>query len=118
MKNYITQILKIIVIDILITIFAILFLSFLVYKLRFGDNTLRAGIVVVYAVSNFLGGFIIGKIKENKKFIWGALIGLIYFVILTIVSVIATGELFGNGNMAVMAFVASVIGGMAGGMLS
>ena len=118
MRNYILQIVKVIVVDVLITFLAVLLLSFLLYKFKFGDNILRVGIVLVYAVSNFIGGFIIGKIKENKKYIWGAVTGLVYFVILTLISVLATGDLFGNGNMAIMAFIASVIGGMAGGMLS
>ena len=118
MKNYIMQILKVVVADILITFLSMLLLSFLVYKLRFGDDTLRMGIVGVYVISNFIGGFIIGKIKESKKFIWGAVTGLIYFVVLTSVSLIVTGELFGNGSMAIKAFIASILGGMAGGMLS
>ncbi len=118
MKRNLLQIVKVVIIDIIITIIAVLLLSFLTYKFRFGDSTLRIGIVVVYAISNFAGGFIVGKIKENKKYIWGALTGIVYFIVLSIVSVIVTGELYGNENMAVFAFVASVIGGTIGGMLS
>lgn len=118
MKNYILQVVKVIVVDVIITFLAVLLLSFLLYKFRFGDNILRIGIVVVYALSNFIGGFIIGKIKENKKYIWGAVTGLVYFAILALVSMLVTGELFGNGNMAVIAFLTSVAGGTLGGMLS
>lgn len=118
MKNYIFQIIKVLIIDILITILSVLLLSFLIYKFKFSDKVLKASIVVVYGISNFAGGFIIGKIKENKKFLWGIMSGVAYFVLLTLVSMLVTGELYGNGNMAVMAFVASTIGGCVGGMLS
>lgn len=118
MKNYIFQIIKVLVLDVLITILSVLLLSFLLYKFKFGDNVLKALIVVVYGISNFVGGFIIGKIKENKKFLWGIMTGAAYFLLLTIVSLIITGELYGNGNMALMAFLASTIGGCVGGMLS
>lgn len=118
MKDNLLRIAKIIVIDVLITIVGVLLLSFLTYKFRFGDNIIKIGIVIFYALSNFIGGFIIGKIKENKKYIWGALTGVVYFCVLLILSVLVTGELFGNGNMAVIAFASSVIAGTIGGMLS
>lgn len=118
MKDNLFRIAKIIVIDILITVVGILFLSFLAYKLRFGDNVIKIGIVIIYVLSNFIGGFIIGRIKANKKYIWGALTGLIYFSVLLCLSIIVTGELFGNGNMAVLAFASSVIASTIGGMFS
>lgn len=118
MKDNLLRIAKIIVIDVLITIVGVLLLSFLTYKFRLGDNIIKIGIVIIYALSNFIGGFVIGKIKENKKYIWGALTGVVYFCVLLILSVLITGDLFGNGNMAVIAFTSSVIAGTIGGMLS
>lgn len=118
MKQSVLQILKVIIIDVIITILAVLLFSFLLYKFRFGDNILRIMIVAAYAISNFVGGYIIGKIKENRKFMWGAVTGLTYFLVLTIISIIVTGSLYGNGNMAVLALVSSVLGGTVGGMLS
>ena len=118
MKKYIFQIVKVILIDVLITFISVLFLSFLLYKFKLGDSVLKKGIIIVYALSNFVGGFIIGKIKENKKFIWGMVTGMVYFAVLTLISVLVTGQLYGNGNMAVAALCTSVIGGCIGGMIS
>lgn len=118
MKHGVVQIVKVIVIDIIITMIATLILSLLLYKFKFGDSILRACIVGVYAISNFVGGYIIGKIKETKKYIWGAITGFTYFLLLTLISIIVSGELYGNGNMAIMALLSSVIGGSIGGMLS
>ncbi len=118
MKDYILHIIKVVIVDVIITFIGVLLLSYLLYKFRFGDDILRTGIVIVYVISNFVGGFIIGRIKETKKYIWGAVTGVIYFIALALISALVTGELFGNGNMAMMAFMASVIGGMIGGMVS
>lgn len=118
MRDNLFRIVKVIVLDIIITIVGVLLLSFFAYKFRLGNNTIKIGIVIIYVLSNFFGGFIIGKIKESKKYIWGAVTGIVYFVILTIVSVIVTGDLFGNGNMALVAFFSSVISSTVGGMVS
>lgn len=118
MKKCVLQIIKVMVVDVIITLLAVLLLSFLLYKFKLGESVMRTGIVMVYVVSNFIGGFFIGRIKENKKYMWGAFTGVAYFVLLTLISVIVTGELFGNGSMALIAFVASVIAGTIGGMLS
>ncbi len=118
MKKSIFQVLKVVVIDVVITLLSVLLLSILLYKFRFGDKAVRIGIVSVYVISNFIGGYIIGKIKENRKFIWGAITGLMYFLVLTIVSVMITGVLYGNGGMALAAFLSSMIAGIVGGMVS
>ena len=118
MKKTVFQILNVIIAEVAINAVMLLLLSFLLYKFRFSDGVVRAGIILTYIVSNFVGGFIMGKIKENKKYLWGAVVGLAYFLILVIVSVAVTKELFGNGNMAVIALLCSVIGGITGGMLS
>ncbi len=118
MKTNLIQIGKIIVIDIIITVLATLLLSFLLYKFRFGEGVLKIGIIVVYIISNFVGGYIIGKIKENKKYLWGAAQGFTYFLLLTIVSLTISGQLHGNESMVAAALLSSVLGGSAGGMVS
>ncbi|MBP3338206.1 MAG: TIGR04086 family membrane protein [Lachnospiraceae bacterium] len=118
MKRSLFQIVKVIVCSVVITMLGVLLLSLLAYKFRMSDKAIKIGIIVIYTMANIVAGFIIGKIKETRKFLWGAITGLVYFIVLTLISVIGTGELYGNGSMAIIAFLSSVIGGTIGGMVS
>lgn len=118
MKRSLFQIVKVIVCSVAITVLGVLFLSLLAYKFRMSDKSIKIGIVVIYVIANIIAGLIIGKIKETKKFLWGAVTGLAYFIVLTLISLASTGELYGNGSMAIIAFLSSVIGGTLGGMVS
>lgn len=45
-------------------------------------ETVDAGIIVIYILSCFLAGIIIGKKQKTKRFLWGMLIGIAYYTIL------------------------------------
>lgn len=118
MKTNILQILKAVVAVSVVTAILLLFLSFLLYKLNLSDGIVMAGIIIIYVLANFAGGFIIGKVRGEKKFLWGMIVGLVFFISLSILSLIVTGELYGSGMKALGALAACVAGGMAGGMFS
>lgn len=82
------------------------------------DNKITIGIIVIYCLSTLISGFIAGKVKKSKKFLWGLLIGCTYFIILAILSFIISKELFSNEDMILPALISSAGGGMLGGMLS
>lgn len=118
MKRNILQVLKAVVAVAAATAVLMLFLAFLLFKFNLSDGVITAGIFIIYILSNFLGGFIIGKVRGEKKFIWGIIVGLVFFVSLSILSFIVTGELYGSGLRALGALASCVAGGMAGGMCS
>ena len=76
------------------------------------------GIYITYVVSCFVGGLIIGKVRGEKKYLWGMIVGLVFFVTLSLISLIVTGELYGSGMKAIGALVACVLGGAVGGMIA
>lgn len=118
MKRNILQVLKAVIVVAVVTAVLLLLLAFLLFKFNLSDGLIMAGIIITYVVSNFAGGFIIGKVRGEKKFIWGIIVGLVFFVSLSVLSLIVTGELYGSGLRALGALAACVIGGMLGGMCS
>lgn len=117
-KDMVLPVIKTVAAVMIVTAVLLLILSFLLYKLRFSDNILLIGIGIIYFLANMAGGFIIGKVKEQKRFIWGMSVGFTYFVILAFVSFLVTQSLFGNGVPALIGFICCIMGGTFGGMIS
>lgn len=118
MKRNILQVVKATIAVSIVTVIMLLILAFLLFKLNLSDGFIMAGIYITYVVSCFIGGLIIGKVRGEKKYMWGMVVGLVFFLTLTIISLIVTGELYGSGAKAIGALVACVLGGMAGGMIA
>ena len=96
----------------------LLILTFLVYKFELDEQVVVAGIVVIYVVSTFMGGYIIGKLTGIKKFVWGMIIGAVYFVLLYLISYGVYREFNTNGISAITTAILCIGGGTLGGMLS
>lgn len=102
----------------IVTAVVVLILSFLMLKLDLSGTVISGGINFVYIVSAFTGGFYMGKKVEQKKFLWGLLMGVFYFVILMLISLfmnrvspLPLGSFFS-------VFIISSLSGMLGGMIS
>ncbi len=117
-KNNIFFILKLTILSYALTAIFILIFTLIVYKMLLPDNKITIGIIIIYTLSNLISGFVAGKIKGSKKFIWGILVGCTYFIVLIIVSSIISKEFFSNQAMILPALLSSLGGGMVGGMLS
>lgn len=96
----------------------LLFLTFLLYKFNIDEGKVAAGIIMIYVISTFLGGFIIGKLSGNRKFLWGLTCGILYFTLLLLVSLGVYRSLQGNGANVVTTLLLCAGGGMLGGMVS
>ena len=60
-----------------VTAVCLLTVAFLLLKLDLSQSNVSVGIIVTYLVSCFLGGFILGKTMERRKFLWGMVLGII-----------------------------------------
>lgn len=111
-------ILEALVFSYIITGLLLLLISFLMLKLDMSNVAFSAALNFAYVASTFTGGFFIGKKTEQKKFIWGLIIGVLYFIILMIVSLIinSTGAL--NLGSLFTVFIITGLSGMLGGMIS
>lgn len=95
----------------------LLVMALLLYKLELSAGMVSLGVILIYVVSTFLGGFVMGKRIGNKKFFWGFLIGLAYFLILLIVSLLANHSAGEVTNDIFTTLLICAGAGMMGGML-
>ena len=71
-----------------ISILEIVILACFLLLLQISEQMVDVGILVVYISSCFLSGFVIGKKRKSKKFIWGMLVGGLYYLFLLFFSFI------------------------------
>lgn len=78
----------------------------------------KIGVIAIYVISCMLGGYIVGKMKKSRKFLWGLLAGTSYVVIL-----LTIGLIIGMGSLPEPMTSITTVGvcmgaGMLGGMIS
>ncbi|XCP84126.1 TIGR04086 family membrane protein [Roseburia hominis] len=95
----------------------LLLLTVLLYKFDLEEGKVQIGILAVYVISTFAGGLIIGKLAKVRRFLWGLILGALYFALLLLISIGVYRSAQG-GASTVMAFALCAAGGMLGGMVS
>lgn len=88
------------------------------YRFQWDEGKVQIGIILTYILSCFIGGFLAGKMMKSRKFLWGVLLGLLYFLVMTLVSVGVNRELQSSSSGMITSFLLCMGGGMLGGMLS
>ena len=102
----------------IVTGLLLLLLALLLYKLQLSESVVNIGIIAIYVAACFLGGFLEGKKKKTRKFLWGGAFGLLYFAVLAIIS-LAVGQGFsGSSSHFVTTLILCMAGGTLGGMVS
>lgn len=102
----------------ILTAACLLLLAFLLYKLGLTEKVVSIAIIVIYVIATFFAGFVTGKKMQNRKFLWGLLMGGLYFLVLLVVSLLANGNMGEIGNSFFTTMILCAAGGMLGGMLS
>lgn len=100
------------------TILLLLLLAFLLFRFDLSEKLVGTGISAVYILSCFLGGFLAGKRLKQKKFFWGAALGMIYFILLIAISCVIEHSLPESPVRTVAVFFTCLVSGTLGGMLS
>lgn len=102
----------------IVTGLLLLMMSFLLYKFDLSEQVVTGGIVLIYAISTFMGGVIAGKVKGNRKCLWGLLIGIIYYMFLVSISYgVYRSVMYSTGDLITI-FALCSGGGMLGSRLS
>ena len=112
------DILKALLCAYVVTGILLLVLTLLLYKAGLSEENVNAGIILVYVISTFSGGFVTGKLTGMRKFLWGLLLGVIYFVLLLLISLGIYHSLQADVMNLVTTFLLCAGGGMLGGMIS
>lgn len=102
----------------IVTGILLLVLSLLLYKAGLSEENVNAGIILTYVISTFSGGFVIGKLARVRKFLWGLLLGVVYFVLLLLISLGIYHSLQSDLMNLATTFLLCAGGGMLGGMIS
>ncbi len=76
------------------------------------------GVIAAYVISSLIGGFCIGQIRGKQKFLWGALMGLGYFLVLLLVGNVIYHQGLTMNFQTISSGIICVVAGMIGGMLA
>lgn len=114
----ITFILKCLLFAYLTTAALLLLLALLLYRFDLTETIVSIAIIAIYVIVTFLSGFVAGKKMGARKFIWGLLMGGLYFIVLLIVSLAVNQGLSGIGRDFVTILMLCTGSGMLGGMIS
>lgn len=116
-KKFLSALL-ILVLSYVLTACLLLLLAFILYKFRISESIVNIAVIVIYISVTFAAGFIAGKYYKVKKFLWGLVLGSVYFLILVLVSLIGGVSDAVIGSEVVTTWILCAGGGMLGGMLS
>ena len=109
---------KIIFVMYVVSLSLLLLLALALFKAELPAMASKIWLIAVYIISGFLGGFLIGKRTKSKKFLWGFLIGLMYFLILLAVSFALYKGMPGDWMHLLTTLVLCTAAGTVGGMVS
>lgn len=115
--NVVLQIVKGIVLAYFLSALALAILSFIMYRWDISDSVIRGGILSAYVISCFISGMVVSRQHEQRRYLWGLLMGALYFVILWGVSMIGNRGAFSGFTGILPALALCLLGGMLGGML-
>ena len=118
LSSRLTFILKCLLISYLLTTGLLLLLALMLYRFGLSEKIVSICIIAIYIIITFLAGFLAGKREGNRKFLWGLMMGSLYFVILIVLSLIVNHGLSGvSGNLLTILMLCGG-SGMLGGMIS
>lgn len=116
-QGKIMYLLKALVFSYIVTGVILVFLALGVWKLEFSETVVNVGMIAAYILSALTGGFYLGRKMQEKKFIWGILLGISYIIILLVAAMITNGpEGLMNRNTITTTFIC-ILSGMLGGMI-
>lgn len=119
-QNKISQLIKAfsrsLIAGFLLSLIALLLFAFILYTFGGSQKILSIGVILIYIISTFVTGYLCGHMMQNRKFIWGSLVGLSYFLILLLISLcFPKGDSVSSTNtftVLILCVASSTIGGM------
>ncbi len=117
-SSRLTFILKCLLLSYLLTTGFLLLLALLLYRFGLSEKIVSVCIIAIYIIVTFLAGFLTGKREGNRKFLWGLMMGSLYFLILIVVSLIVNHGFTGISGNFLTVLVLCAGSGMLGGMVS
>lgn len=107
-----------ILVSYLLSVLSLLLLAFLLYQFKLPVAKVSFLVYAIYGISCLVGGLISGKSMKTRRFFWGFLFGLLYFLLLVLASFILQHQLSADTTKLLSVLGLCALGGMVGGMLS
>lgn len=117
-KMGIMRIFEALLVSYIVTALLLLILAVFLYKLNLDKGKVTAAIIGIYVLSAFSGGFLLGKLQKVRKFIWGFVLGILYFLLLLMVTFGVYHSIQGDTVNLLTTLALCSAGGMLGGMFS
>ena len=117
-ESMLIPVLVILVTMYIITGMLLLLLAFLMYQMDLAEPVVNGAIIAIYIIAGFFGGFLMGKKAGVKKYLWGLLMGALYYGVLLLVGVILHQGLDAEPVHLLSTMVLCLLSATAGGMIS
>ncbi len=109
--------LRVIVAAFVITGALLFLLAFILFKWEVSETLMTAGTLVIYILSCFSAGFLIGKSGREHGALWGMLAGAIYYLILLLISLFVSEPGNASGATIFINLLICTASGMIGAMV-
>lgn len=100
------------------TLLILLVTALLMYKADLSMDTAGYLLILAYIGAPFLGALYLGKKVVEKRYLWGLLVGVCYFLLFLMFSLFMGGVEQLNWAAEVRVLLMALAGGVFGGMLS
>ena len=87
-------------------------LAFIIYQSNAGMKIANLGITLTYILASVFAGMLIGSKIGKKKFLWGFAAGMLYFMILTLISWIFQKNIVLFSTESFLCIAGGTLGGM------
>ena len=120
-KNKSTSIIDIpisILVGFAITCVGVIILALCLLLLSLSEEMIDGGILILYILSCFMAGFVIGKRRKTRRFLWGIFIGIMYYSLLFAATFFVVSSTDANIYDVVTSLLVCCGSAAFGGMLS
>ncbi len=114
----VSEVVKGLLLSCLVTTVLLLLLAFAMLKFQPLAERMELCILFTYVFSCLVGGRYCGHRAQQRKFLRGMLLGIVYFILLFLFSQMGDRAVQSGLLQSVTAFVLCACGGMLGGMLA
>ena len=118
LKKTASDMVKSLLIAYVVTGIFLLILTLLLYKMGLSEQKVNIGVILIYVIATFSGGFVMGKLSMTHKFLWGLLTGVLYWGLLMLISFGIYHSLQSEMGSLLTTLLLCAGGGMLGGMVS
>jgi len=117
-NSKVMTILKDLLIAYIVTGLMLLLVAFFMLKLDISGGILSGLVIATYVLSAFVGGFLLGKSADQKRFMWGLFMGALYFIVLILISILMDSLMGLEASRVINVLIICLVSGMFGGMVS